>query len=95
MREEILAVIPQQQDRLEVVWVEDGEGKKAFELRRLLWGEGVGWYRLHTFRLEPGGVEALLKTLRQARRRLKGEKGWGQVVPFPLQGEARKKQRAV
>lgn len=101
MNEEILATIPQKspESRLEVALIQDGAGSKAVELRRLLWGEGVGWYRLHTLRLDQKAAEALLRTLKQAQSRLKKEtaKVRGKVIPFPANPRVQEKvsQRAI
>lgn len=101
MQEEIIATIPQEspESRLEVVLIQDGAGSDTVELRRLLWGEGIGWYRLHTLRLDRAAVKVLFRTLKQAQNRLeKGPaNGRGKVIPFPVSQRAREKvsQRAV
>ena len=101
MQEEIIATILQEspESQLEVAVIQDSAKGNTIELRRLLWGEGIGWYRLHTLRLDRAAVKVLLGALKQAQNRLeKGTaNGRGKVIPFPVSQRAREKvsQRAV
>jgi hypothetical protein len=87
MNEEILATIPQEspESRLEVALVQDSAGSKTVEFRRLLWGEGIGWYRLHTIHMDRAAARMLLKTLRQAQNRWQKRVATarGKVISFP------------
>jgi hypothetical protein len=71
---------------LEVALGSDSQGEHTVELRRLSWGEGVGWYSQQTLRLDAKEAENLLQALRQSqfkwRTRPAGKQG--KVIPFPL-----------
>jgi hypothetical protein len=87
MREEILTTIPQQQSDsvLEVVLVVKENNRSCIELRQLVWGSGLGWYRQHTLTLEATAARALLRGLKQLRNRCGGDGDLGQerkVIPF-------------
>jgi hypothetical protein len=87
MREEILATIPQKQSDsvLEVVLVHNEDDRSRIELRHLVWGSGLGWYRQHTLTLEATAARALLRGLRQVWSRLgvQGEPPQeSKVIPF-------------
>lgn len=87
MREEILATIPQQQSDsvLEIVLVSPETNRSRVELRQLVWGSGLGWYRQHTLTLEATAARALLRGLNQLRKRLGADGSLSQekkVVPL-------------
>lgn len=102
MGEEIIARIPQDGSELtlEVALVHDDADGFQVELRHLVWGKGLGWYRQKTLRLEAQAAHSLLRTLGQVRHRLtpigKGSSA-RKVIPFP--GNARSpvatKRRAI
>ena len=88
VHEEILAAIPQDQpgSRLEVVLIHEDPEHTRLELRHLLWGDGIGWYRLHTLQLGAPAVRALGRLLRQVQQRLDRSMMSGPgntVLPFP------------
>ena len=101
MREEIIATIPQDGEMtLQVALVHTDAENAAVELRHLVWGKGLGWYRQNTLRLEAQAAHALLRSLGQVRHRLlPAGKGatTRKVIPFP--GNARSavetKRRAI
>lgn len=101
MREEIIATIPQDGEvNLEVALVYTDAENASVELRQLVWGKGLGWYRQNTLRLEAQAGHALLRSLGQARHRLvpAGKAAPARkVIPFP--GHARSavetKRRAI
>jgi hypothetical protein len=72
---------------LEVVVRADSQGKRKIELRRLLWGEGVGWYCQQTLRLNLNEAEDLFWALRGSRNRWRDRPAseQGKVIPFPVQ----------
>ena len=87
MREEILATIPQKQSDsvLEVVLIIQENNRSCVELRQLVWGSGLGWYRQHTLTLETTAARALLRGLKQLRSRFGGDGNLSQerkVIPF-------------
>jgi hypothetical protein len=84
--EKVLTTIAGNQSScLEVSLGSDSQGGHTVELRRLSWGEGVGWYSQQTLRLDAKEAENLLQALRQSqfkwRNRPAGEQG--KVIPFP------------
>ena len=101
MREEIIATIPQNgETTLEVALVYTDAEDASVELRHLVWGKGLGWYRQNTLRLEAPAGHALLRSLGQVRHRLvpAGKVASARkVIPFP--GDARSsvetKRRAI
>ncbi len=102
MREEIIATIPQDEAEvtLEVALVHDETGDACIELRHLVWGKGLGWYRQKTLRLEARAAHSLLRALGQVRRHLvpRGKAGSNKkVIPFPGVGpsSAETKRRAI
>ena len=52
--EVVLATIPQEHDGtvLEIVMIHDADGVTNIELRSLVWGNGLGWYRQQTLQLD-------------------------------------------
>ena len=103
MREEIIATIPQDGEMtLEVALVYTDTENASVELRHLVWGKGLGWYRQNTLRLEAQAARSLLQALGQVRHRLvpTGEAASARkVIPFPVPGNARSpvetKRRAI
>jgi len=88
MREEVIAAIRQEggDTVLEVALMHDGVGSAGVELRYLVWGSGLGWYRQHTLTLDSAAARALLRTLGAVQRRLEQKIANGQVsnvIPFP------------
>jgi hypothetical protein len=73
--------------RLEVALGPDAQGGRTIELRRMSWGDGVGWYCQQTLRLDPREAENILWTLRGSRHRwrdqIPGQQG--KIIAFPLQ----------
>lgn len=71
---------------LEVALCQHDEGQPTVELRRLSWGEGVGWFRQQTLRLEATEAEDLLLALRGNRSQWRQQPAAPQgrkVIPFP------------
>ena len=80
---------------LEVALSEQPEGGPTIALRRLSWGEGVGWYRQQTLRLDALEAEGLLQILARAKRKRSGGLGQprGKVIAFPLGGDQQRETR--
>ena len=95
--EEILTTIigVNQTSRLEVVLGLDSQKERTLELRRLSWGEGVGWYCQQTLRLDPKEAENLLLTLRQSKCKWRDRPAsrQGKVIPFPLSPMGQEERR--
>lgn len=88
MREEIIATIPQDNAdiALEVALIHTDTNDAGVELRHLVWGKGLGWYRQNTLRLETQAAHSLLRALGQVRHRLvpTGKAASARkVIPFP------------
>jgi hypothetical protein len=88
MHEEILATIPQAdgETMLEVVFMRGTEGQTVVELRHLVWGKGLGWYRQQTLSLDATTASNLLCRLSSVRHRLRSKSDSGQrgnILPFP------------
>jgi hypothetical protein len=90
--EEVIATIPQERREtvLEVALMHHGAGRTDVELRSMVWGNGLGWYRQSTFILDQATARRLLATLSSVRRRLEpagaagSEHGDGtKVILFP------------
>jgi hypothetical protein len=71
--------------RLEVALGADSQSGRTLELRRLSWGEGVGWYCQQTLRLNSKEVANLLRALRQNQSKWRDQSAsrQGKVIPFP------------
>jgi hypothetical protein len=87
-REEVLATIPQRGDDtvLEVVMTHDANGATGIELRYLAWGDGLGWYRQHTLKLDGTTARDLIQALGVIQRRMERqavESLAHKVLPFP------------
>jgi hypothetical protein len=69
--EEILATIPQKggDTALEVVMTHDSANEAHIELRYLVWGIGLGWYRQHTLKLDGTTARDLIRALGIVQRR--------------------------
>lgn len=75
---------------LEVALCAGSEGGQRIELRRLSWGEGVGWYRQQTLRLDAAEAEGLFQALR-GKWRDRSTRPAGKVIPFPVLASQHKK----
>jgi hypothetical protein len=87
-REEVLATIPQRGDDtvLEVVMTHDTLGATSIELRYLVWGNGLGWYRQHTLKLDGTTSRDLIQALGVVQRRMEHqavESITHKILPFP------------
>ena len=73
MREEIVATIPQGDGELmlEVALKQDEAGRTMVELRHLVWGRELGWYRQQTLTLDGTTASNLLCRLSSVRQRLR------------------------
>ena len=69
LQENIIAAIPQggADTVLEVVLIYDDSQDVHIELRYLIWGTGVGWYRQHTLKLDRTAAQTLFQTLGYVR----------------------------
>ena len=81
---------------LEIALAAASEGRQKIELRRLSWGEGVGWYRQQTLQLDVTEAETLLLALRGNRSKWAPRlaRPQGKVIPFPLLAASQHKGRA-
>jgi len=93
--EQILTTIVgvNENSRLEVALGADSQSERTLELRRLSWGEGVGWYCQQTLRLDAKEAENLLQVLRQSQRKWRDQSAsrQGKVIPFPWAKRGREK----
>jgi hypothetical protein len=94
--EEVIATIPQDKSgsRLEVVLIHEPPESPRVELRHLSWGEGIGWYRQHTLKLDAVAIRALGRLLSQVQQRLDHRRTprhdstvINNVIPFPGLGQ--------
>ena len=88
MLETIIATIPQERDdtALEVALIRDDGREPRVELRSLIWGTGLGWYRRQTLTMDRATARALIQSLSQARRRMGGasaSESGRNVIPLP------------
>jgi hypothetical protein len=95
MHEEILATIPQADGEmlLEVALIHDAGGRTMVELRHLVWGGELGWYRQQTLSLDGATASQLLCRLSSVRQRLRPKRGRrlpDNIIAFPR----RRPQRA-
>jgi hypothetical protein len=86
--EVVLATIPQRSDDtvLEVVMMHRANGTTNVELRSLVWGNGLGWYRQHTLQLDGTATRNLIQALGVVQRRVEHQsiKALGhRVLTFP------------
>jgi hypothetical protein len=87
-QEEILAMIPQKggNTALEVVMTHASPDEASVELRYLVWGNGLGWYRQHTLKLDGTTARDLIRALGIVQRRAEHqtvESLAHNVLPFP------------
>jgi hypothetical protein len=87
-QEEILATIPQKDGNtaLEVVMTHASPDEARVELRYLVWGTGLGWYRQHTLKLDGTTARDLIRALGIVQRRAEHqtvESLAHNVLPFP------------
>jgi len=100
-QEEILTTIAgmSSDSRLEVALCTGSAEGRYLELRRLSWGEGIGWYRQQTLRLDAAEAEGLLLALRGSRNkwREQTEEPRGKVIPFPTitDGQGRRERKTA
>jgi hypothetical protein len=81
---------------LEIVLCPGRADEQYLELRRLSWGEGVGWYRQQTLRLNTDEAEELLLTLRgnRGKWRKRSQESQGKVILFPArEGQQNQQER--
>jgi hypothetical protein len=90
--EEVIATIPQERDGtiLEVALMHYGASGTDVELRYMVWGDGLGWYRQSTLTMDQGTARKLLGALGCVRRRLdpawaagNGDQDETKVIRFP------------
>ena len=75
---------------LEVALCAGSEGGQRIELRRLSWGDGVGWYRQQTLRLDAAEAKGLFQALR-GKWHDRSTRPAGKVIPFPALARRQKK----
>ena len=86
--EEVLATIPQRSGDtvLEVVMMHEANGATNIELRSLVWGSGLGWYRQHTLQLDGTAARSLIRALGVVQRRVERQGIDAlahKILPFP------------
>src|SRR5262245_20990975 len=86
--EQVLASIPQRNGDtiLEIALVHVGDGATNIELRSLLWGHGLGWYRQHTLQLDGTAARRLIQALGIVQRREERQATAAlthNILPFP------------
>ena len=86
--EVVLATVPQRHDDtvLEIVMIHDADGVTNVELRSLVWGNGLGWYRQHTLQLDGATARNLIQALGVVQRRMEHQSIDAlarRVLPFP------------
>lgn len=83
--EKLLATLGNRDSVLEVALCMDATAGPHIELRRLSWGEGVGWYRQQTLQMTGAEAEGLLLALRASRSKWKSRAADSsrKVIPFP------------
>jgi hypothetical protein len=84
----LLATIPQRSDDtvLEIVMMHEADGATNVELRSLVWGSGLGWYRQHTLQLHGTSARNLIQALGVVQRRVEHHELDGlthNILPFP------------
>jgi hypothetical protein len=87
-QDEILATIPQEggETALEVAMTHNSLNDVSVELRYLVWGKGLGWYRQHTLRFNGTAARDLIRALGIVQRRVEAQlvESLGcKVLPFP------------
>jgi hypothetical protein len=86
--EVVLATIPQRSDDtvLEIVMMHEADGATNVELRSLVWGNGLGWYRQHTLQLDGTSALNLIQALGVVQRRVEHHGRDAlvhNILPFP------------
>jgi hypothetical protein len=86
--EVVLATVPQGHDDtvLEIVMIHGANGVTNVELRSLVWGNGLGWYRLHTLQLDGATARNIIQALGVVQRRVEHqgiEAMERRLLPFP------------
>jgi hypothetical protein len=87
-QEEVLATIPQEggATALEVAMTYDSPNDVSVELRSLVWGRGLGWYRQQTLKLNGTAARDLIRALGVVQRRVEHQRVeslGSNVLPFP------------
>ena len=88
MPEKVIVAIPQgtSDHVLEVVLIDDPAQDPRVELRTLVWGNGLGWYRQHTVILDSASLQGLQRAFGQIQSQLRHSTSQRQsatVIPFP------------
>jgi len=83
--EKVLTTLGNGDPALEVALCTEATGGPHLELRRLSWGDGVGWYRQQTLQITVAEAEGLLLALRASRSKWKARVAdpSRKVIPFP------------
>jgi hypothetical protein len=86
--EVVLATISQRSDDtvLEVAMIHKANGSTSVELRSLVWGNGLGWYRQHTLQLDGTTARNLIQALGIVQRHMEHQSIDAlahKVLPFP------------
>jgi hypothetical protein len=86
--EVVLAIVPQKPNDtvLEIVMIHSADGVTNVELRSLVWGNGLGWYRQHTLQLDGATARNLIQALGVVQRRMEHQGIDAlahRVLPFP------------
>jgi DUF2075 family protein len=90
--EQVVASIPQECEStlLEVALVYHTVGGIEVELRTMIWGDGLGWYRQSTLTLDQASARKLIGALSSVRHRLdhsgaarNRNQDDRKVIPFP------------
>ena len=97
-KEEVFATTHQRggDTALEVVMAHDSVRDTAVELRFLVWGVGLGWYRQHTLSLDGTTARGLIQALGIVRRRVESQSLEGlthKVLPLSQPAATRALQR--
>jgi hypothetical protein len=84
----VLATIPQRSADtiLEIVMMHEADGTTNVELRSLVWGNGLGWYRQHTLQLNGTSARNLIQALGVVQRRVEHHSRDAlvhSILPFP------------
>ena len=71
---------------VEVALVNGADGNEDVELRSVVWGDGLGWYRQQTLTLDSRDISALIHALGTAQARLRPsptQSSQSTLTPFP------------
>jgi hypothetical protein len=86
--DQVLVTIPQKNGDtvVEIALVHTGDGATNIELRSLVWGHGLGWYRQHTLQLDGTTARYLIQALSVVQRREERQATDAlahKILPFP------------